>query len=82
MVTWTVGGVICGYWATGSPMIATAPISMVMIAMTLAKIGRSMKKREIMGRSLILRLDSHFRSRPRHLQSLDNVLLAGLARPE
>src|SRR5262245_22047107 len=38
-----VGGTICGYWATGKLYRQTAPNSMMTMAMTLAKIGRSMK---------------------------------------
>ena len=51
-MTWTVGGVISGYCSIGSPNSATAPKIIVTIAMTLAKIGRSMKKRENIGRAL------------------------------
>ena len=47
-VTWT--GVIVGYCATGSCVIATRPASERMMATTAAKIGRSMKKRENMKR--------------------------------
>ena len=43
--TTTVGGVISGYCSMGSPSTATPPTIIVMIAMTLAKIGRSMKNR-------------------------------------
>ena len=45
--TWTVGGVIGGYWAIGSDNSAIAPASVMTIDRTVAKIGRSMKKREI-----------------------------------
>src|SRR5579884_3756245 len=41
-----IGGVICGYWATGSDWIDTAPARVMTIDSTAAKIGRSMKKRE------------------------------------
>ncbi len=44
-VTRIVGGVISGYCSTGKTYNATPPITIVMMAMTLAKIGRSMKKR-------------------------------------
>src|SRR5262249_48744132 len=47
-VTCTVGGTTSGYWATGKANTATAPITMVRIAMTLARTGRSMKNFEIM----------------------------------
>ena len=36
-----------GYMEIGSRVIASAPTSMMMIAMTLAKIGLSMKKRAL-----------------------------------
>ncbi len=39
------GGTILGYCATGSPDIATRPTMTVMIAMTIATMGRLMKKR-------------------------------------
>src|SRR4051812_21275947 len=55
VVTWTVGGGIWGYCSIGRTKTVTAPMSMVMIARTLAKIGRSMKKREIMVRFAGLR---------------------------
>ncbi len=44
--TWIVGGVICGYCARGSVKTAMPPASVTTIDSTLAKIGRSMKKRE------------------------------------
>src|SRR4051812_44502381 len=43
----TVGGVISGYCAMGSTLEATRPASVMMIAMTDAKIGRWMKKCDI-----------------------------------
>ena len=48
MRTWTVGGVISGFCSIGSPSSATTPKIIVTMAMTLAKIGRSMKNRENM----------------------------------
>src|SRR6516164_962426 len=45
-MTWIVGGVICGYWARGNVNTETSPASVMTIDKTLAKIGRSMKKRE------------------------------------
>src|SRR4051794_22033675 len=45
-MTWIVGGVICGYCAIGSVKTAMPPVSVMTIDNTLAKIGRSMKKRE------------------------------------
>src|SRR6185295_505015 len=47
MLIWV--GATSGYWATGRDMIAPMPISMMMIAITQAKIGRSMKIRDIGG---------------------------------
>src|ERR1043165_2894133 len=47
-LTWTVGGVICGYCASGKEKRATPPASVITIDSTDAKIGRSMKKRENM----------------------------------
>ena len=46
-VTRTVGGVTSGYWATGRVKAATPPASTKTIERTEAKIGRSMKNREI-----------------------------------
>src|SRR5947208_1973660 len=43
----TCGGAMSGYWATGRKAIDRAPASMITMAMTQAKIGRSMKKRDI-----------------------------------
>jgi hypothetical protein len=45
-MTWIVGGVICGYWARGNVKTEMPPASVITIDNTLAKIGRSMKKRE------------------------------------
>jgi hypothetical protein len=42
----TVGGAISGYCATGSTCDAIKPASVMMIAMTPAKIGRFMKNCE------------------------------------
>src|SRR5690349_17757802 len=44
-----VGGVMSGYCATGSDVSATDPASVTMMLITLAKIGRSMKKRVNIG---------------------------------
>ncbi len=41
-----LGGVICGYWAIGRLKTATPPVRVMMMDTTVAKIGRSMKKRE------------------------------------
>src|SRR5207247_8068248 len=43
-----LGGVIWGYWATGSEIPATAPARVMTIDNTEAKIGRSIKKCENM----------------------------------
>ena len=48
METTTPGGVIRGYWATGRNNSAMPPISVMTTDNTVAKMGRSMKKREIM----------------------------------
>src|ERR1043166_7476586 len=45
-VTCTVGGVTSGYCATGNVHTATNPASVMTTEITVAKIGRSMKKRE------------------------------------
>jgi hypothetical protein len=42
-----VGGVISGYCEIGSEKTAIPPASVMRIEITLAKIGRSMKNREI-----------------------------------
>src|SRR2546421_620487 len=47
-MTMMLGGVICGYWATGRLQAATAPARVITIDSTEAKIGRSMKKCENM----------------------------------
>src|SRR5215467_2903199 len=47
-VTFTVGGVTSGYWATGSVQTATPPASVITTEITVAKIGRSMKNRDSM----------------------------------
>src|SRR5262245_46956441 len=39
------GGAIGGYWETGRVLTARRPASMIMMAITQAKIGRLMKKR-------------------------------------
>jgi hypothetical protein len=41
------GGAIGGYWDTGNLRIERAPASMTRIAITQAKIGRLMKKRDM-----------------------------------
>src|SRR5437868_7428082 len=44
VATCTCGGTICGYCDTGSPVHASAPASVMMSDRTVEKIGRSMKK--------------------------------------
>src|SRR3954469_12107010 len=46
-VTMICGGTIDGNWAIGRPSSATSPPSTVTIAMTIATIGRRMKKRDM-----------------------------------
>jgi hypothetical protein len=41
------GGAISGNWEIGSVRMASTPVSIRMIAMTHAKMGRSMKKRDM-----------------------------------
>src|SRR6478609_5355289 len=52
----TPGGVIRGYCATGRWISAIPPISVIATDRTVAKIGRSMKNREITASSLSLRI--------------------------
>src|SRR5579862_6618617 len=77
-----VGGTTLGYWLTGSAKIETAPISTMMMAMTLARTGRSMKNFEITrlalwlgGSGLGLRL--HLLAGDRALQAGDDDLIVG-----
>src|SRR5690348_12146618 len=42
--TWTVGGVISGYWAIGRIQTAASPASRITTEMTTPRTGRSMKK--------------------------------------
>ncbi len=46
-LTTTVGGTISGYSLIGSCGIASSPATVISIARTVAKIGRSMKNEEI-----------------------------------
>src|SRR5579859_6595922 len=50
MATWTLGGVMRGYCAIGRKASAMPPTSVITTESTVAKIGRSMKKREIMAK--------------------------------
>src|SRR5687768_7634760 len=50
----TVGGAISGYCATGSSCAASSPASTMTMAMTPAKTGRWMKKRDTLSRLLHL----------------------------
>src|SRR5258706_8744605 len=59
-VTCSAGGATSGYCATGKPRSASKPASTMTIAMTQAKIGRSMKKRGSMSRSLALGCNRRF----------------------
>src|SRR3954466_11358431 len=52
-VTWTVGGATSGHWAIGSFGSDTTPTITMTIDRTVAKIGRSMKKREITAAPLL-----------------------------
>src|SRR5436190_2863582 len=64
--TCTVGGVTSGYCATGSDHSDTAPMTIIRIASTLARTGRSMKNLEIMARPLLC--DAGGRIRRLHLR--------------
>src|SRR5260370_731143 len=69
-----------GYCAMGRPVMASAPASMMTMATTQAKIGRSMKKRDSMAEVLAARGDDgglHRRAGAHPLQPLDDHLLAG-----
>src|SRR4051794_283439 len=92
-VTLIIGGAISGYCATGSRAKATRPRITNTIERTEAKIGRSMKKREMdMGlfgglfgfrRAISLRFDvfllrRHFGALPRRHQTIDDHAIAGL----
>src|SRR5437016_1702219 len=90
--TVTTGGAMSGYCAMGRLRIAARPASTMKMDSTAAKIGRSMKNLENMGRVLLLlfvrlrfcfRLgaglgDAHRRSRPEAHQALDDHAIAGL----
>src|SRR5689334_14957309 len=52
VVTWTCGGAIGGYWAIGSRDAQMPPMSSISTAVTVAKIGRRMKKSTMTGRTL------------------------------
>src|SRR5262249_26256495 len=65
--TCTVGGEISGYWATGRLRRASVPVSVMTSDSTTAKIGRSMQKRESIGRVLsVLRFPGRLRRRHGH----------------
>src|SRR5215831_3079013 len=49
-----VGGTTLGYCATGSENSATPPITIIRMASTFARTGRSMKNFEIMARGCLL----------------------------
>src|SRR6201995_2704176 len=67
-----------GYCSTGRLKAAMAPASMITMAMTQAKTGRSMKKREIpMAYRLLLGRGGRYRHVGHDLlQSIDNHLVA------
>src|SRR5690242_1485212 len=73
-VAWmlTVGGTTSGYCAIGSPFSATSPMMTMTMESTVAKIGRSTKKRANMTRCL--RRGRRLRSRPRRLRSHVDLL--------
>src|SRR5271154_4824559 len=82
-----VGGAISGYCATGKVSRATAPIIVMKIDRTAAKIGRSMKKCEILmglcsaGGCRGFDLTGSRRdlaARPRAHQTIDHDLVRGL----
>src|ERR1700733_2818880 len=54
-LTTTVGGTICGYSLMGRPGMASRPATVMMMARTVAKIGRSMKNDEMFMGGLSLR---------------------------
>src|SRR5512147_2585146 len=90
VVIWTIGGTTSGYWATGSPDIATSPTRTVTMEITIATIGRLTKKRAMLlrlGRRLRSTLAgggrrrglrAHHDALPHLLQALDHDLLARL----
>src|SRR2546421_8957218 len=80
VATCTVGGVICGYCSTGSERSVTRPKITVTMAMTLAKIGRSMKKRGIMRRQA--RYEAAGAAAPCGVDSVDGISVRfGLTTP-
>src|SRR5712691_4276989 len=88
----TVGGAISGYCATGNTCQATSPASVMMIAMTEAKIGRSMKNRDMApcllcgrrrrGLGFRGRLRTHRGTRPQLEQVVENDSVAGVEAAE
>src|ERR1700722_5737059 len=54
-LTTTVGGTICGYSLMGRPGMARRPATVMMMARTVAKIGRSIKNDEMFMGGLSLR---------------------------
>src|SRR2546430_8409651 len=57
VVTWIIGGTMSGYWAIGSPFIATRPSITMMIDITIATIGRLTKKRAMIYLASALEVD-------------------------
>src|SRR5204862_5659775 len=74
-VTVICGGTICGNWATGRSLSATSPPSTVTIAMTIATIGRRMKKRDM---SVALRRLRVHGGAVAHRRGVENHAVAGL----
>src|SRR5215218_82247 len=74
-VTVICGGTIAGNWATGRPSSATIPPRTVTIAMTMATIGRRMKKRDM---SVVLRRLRVHRGPVAHRRRVDDHPLARL----
>src|SRR5262245_401669 len=86
---WICGGMIAGYWAIGSPVIATSPRTTVTMAITIATMGRSTKKRDIVlelarargGRGVaggVGRFGLHRHARLHELEPRDDDPFAGL----
>src|SRR3954471_21905679 len=74
-VTVICGGTIEGNWATGRSLSATRPPSTVTIAMTIATIGRRMKKRDM---SVALRRPRVDRRAVANGRGVDDHAIAGL----
>src|SRR6267143_1094291 len=64
VLTMICGGTMSGNWATGSPRMETRPPITVMIAMTIATIGRLIKSLEIIDQVLIKAREAGDRIKP------------------